>query len=238
MPSNALSLAMDFPPFSDDLSNNAFAFYRATSLSYSDGFGMTAWADLSPNARDLVINSGSPTFRIIGGKGCVSFDGGDDAFQNTNFDLNGVSEISLHLVSAYNANQGDVENDGPIFIDETGSWGKLFLGAQYNSIQWRFGTGLLGNNQSYNYTPPGAGVFTTISLIRTLVSGNVTERLWVNGVLADTKNLGSTNTTLANLATTLRMGKGAYFSNQYIRGFAIYTYNTESNRADIEAALS
>jgi len=240
MGNSALNISLGIAPISNDSNEpTAFAYYSMKSLGLPDNTALSSITDLSGNGKTLTVNSGSPTYKILGGKGSVYFDGTDDCLTNTNFDLNGIGEISLHFVGAYNANQGASENDGPIFINETASYGKLWLGAMYNSVQWRLGSGLSSNTNSYAYSPPGNGIFTTLSLIRTVVSGTVYERLWVNGSLVDTKNLGTTNTLLANNATTLFLGKGgAIFTNYYIRGFAVYLGNTEAIRADIEAALS
>lgn len=186
VPSMGAGLHNNFDP--KQLGSSLLAWYKADSISQSDGTAVSSWSDSSGNGRTLTQGTGSaqPTFKtnIINGRPVVRYDGGDTLTTGTQY----INTANKHTCFAV-IRQTSVA-DQEVF-------GNDVVGAGCN---WRFrnngGTQQLRVVRGQVVTDANTGIgantwayYTAIMRCTTGASGTITQR--ANGVDIGTSSSGT-----------------------------------------------
>jgi hypothetical protein len=203
---------------------------------------VSAWADQSGGGLNATQSTSGIkpvyTASVISGKPVVRFDGSNDYLSFGPLTVNGLTQMTMVLVSSNRADQSGGSNGDynvALILDETGNWGKVYLGPFQKTVSTRYGTGQASN---FNiYTRPssiGTGFSTSIS-----VKNGTTEYLYVNGTSVGTYT--GKLSTIANTSSTGWLGRGG--NNTYFNGDVaeVLIYNralTDPERQSVQAYLS
>lgn len=203
---------------------------------------ISTWADQSGNGlnatqgtsgvKPLWVNS------VVNGKPVVRFDGSNDYLSFGPLTVNGLTQMSMILVSSNRADQsGGTYGDFNVALifDETGNWGKVYLGPFQKTVSTRYGTGQANNINIYTRPSTiGTGFSTSIS-----IKNGTNEYLYVNGtsVATYTGKLSA----IANSSSTGWLGRGG--NNTYFNGDVaeVLIYDralTDTERQSVQAYLS
>jgi prepilin-type N-terminal cleavage/methylation domain-containing protein len=233
MGSSAQSIGFDpknFPGF-------AMWFTTSEGIEVTSGNKVSKWIDRSTNK--FTFTQSNPEFQpqlISDGETdflALSFDGEDDFMDGVTYNLNGLSQISLVIVSASTANPDDRDPGvefqhaySPFFFSETGGYGEIHITPQRQQVTWRFGTGQGQSFPDYNRPSDVGGSYTSTIVVKDTSN----ERLYVNGQFA-TEETGKTFPT-ANVATQAQLGRENYNSPSYFEGNIVEIMVFESALSD------
>ena len=152
---------------------------------------VSGWTSQGGNATtaNQTLAASQPTLvaNAINGKPVVRFDGVDDSLAFSGLTVNGLTGMTIFLVSATNnSTQMPVAGDSTsayrsaIFWDELpAGWGTIFLSPYQTNVRYRFGTGQIQTSALPDFSRPTSigGNFSITTAIHN--SGN--ETLYVNG---------------------------------------------------------
>lgn len=209
----------------DPTQYTGFAMWFTTSegVELSNGNKVSRWVDRSEN--EYTFSQSNPQFQpqlIQDGDTnflAISFDGEDDFMDGVNYDLNGLSRLSLVIISASTADPDDRDPGAefehaysPFFFSETGAYGEVHITPQREQVTWRFGTGQAQSLPDYNRPTDVGGKYTSTIVVK----DQANERLYINGQFA-MQDTGKTFPT-ANVATQAQLGRENYNSPSYFKG--------------------
>ena len=221
-------------------SNGLQIWFRADAGVTTSGSSVSQWADQSGNGRTASQGTASsrPTLvaGAVNGLPAVQFDGSND-FLTFTYPVNGLSEMTLVLVSACTQDQtggGSNAQNSAVFWDETTSWGTVYLSPFQTNVKFRFGTTQTGNLPAYT-RPASLGSSYSISVSE---KDGTTDSLYVNGTLVVSE--GSKLSTIAGCTDTGYVGRG--HNNTYFPGLVseVLVYSralTDSERQALEQYL-
>ena len=139
------------------------------------------------------------------GKMHIQFDGTDDYLKTEGVDFNNKSELTIVAVSEYTGEERGSEQYGDagsvLFVNESGSWGSVYLSPFYDWAAMRFGSGVTNCHVIYNR--PERMEERTVTMA---VKNGTAEMMYVDGtkVLEKTGQAGTT----ANNGNELYIGTG------------------------------
>jgi hypothetical protein len=179
---------------------------------------VSGWTDQSGNATNAAqaATASQPAFlaSAFGGRPALQFDGVDD-FLTFNLPLNGLSAMTIVLVSASTSSTQNGSSNGAtnsaIFWNETSDWCTVSLSPYQRVIRYHFGTGQAGDLPSYTRPATIGSNYSTTTLIK----NGPNEALYVDG--AQVSSAGGKLTTMRNVNPTGNLGRG-YNNNTYFAG--------------------
>jgi hypothetical protein len=176
---------------------------------------VTEWTDLSGNGNNAeqTIVASQPTayyapnsaggFSESGAIGdgptcqpAVNFNG-QGQFLNFNLPINGLSEMTIFLVAAPDADGTGGSHSAAIFWNESGAWGNTYLSPFQTIVAARFGTTQLNDDLIY-VRPVDTGADYTVT---TFEKRESTNELWIDG-----ERVAEQNNQRSHLAEVLRNG--------------------------------
>jgi len=180
---------------------------------------VSRWADQSGNGLDALQHTSSRRPALVAnglnGKPVVRFDGEDDFLSFSGIEVNGLTEMTLVLVSSnwkYASNSQWGDEGGPhgtvnaaLLFEEVGlfgSWGCVYLSPFQKSVTMRFGTGQVDNCHRW-VRPELTDDHYSITL--GMKQGSK-EQLFVDGEVVAT--LTSKRTTIASTGDEGWLGRG------------------------------
>jgi FtsP/CotA-like multicopper oxidase with cupredoxin domain len=201
------------------------------------GTGVSAWADQSGNNKNATQGTAGARPTVIAGAvnglPALAFNGTGQFMTVNNMPVNGLTGMTLVLVSANTANRTGGPSQAEtaaVFWNETAAWGTVYLSPFQTNVKFRFGTTQVNNWPSYT-RPASIGSAFSRSVA---VKNGTTDTLYVNGasVLSQGGKLGS----VAATQTTLNVGRG-YDNNTYFPGriAEILVYGRALNATELAA---
>lgn len=137
------------------------------------------WPDKSGHGHDALQSTASFQPKLQGKR--VHFDGVDD-FMTFNLPINGLTNMTLVLVSANSVPQtaGDTQAErAALFWNETFNWGCVYLSPWQTSVALRFGTKQVGSRILFKRN---ASIGNALTRTIAIHKGNM-DSLWTNGTL-------------------------------------------------------
>ena len=181
----ATATTLDGPPPSPVPTEALELWLRADQGVTLNGDTVSRWIDQSGNGRDAAQATAAhqPTLEqnMVAGQPALRFDGVDD-YLTFNLPLNGLTEMSLVVVSA-----SMVDHDpgffgavsAPLFWNQSASWGTVHLSPFQSRVRFRFGTEQSDNLPEYVRLE---SIDDQFSLTIAVKAGS-DERLYLNGNL-------------------------------------------------------
>lgn len=220
MPSAALSIALDLPPFSSKALEGATLLLEASSISGVEGSPIETWPDSAGSRNATQTTSGNQALlrlNYFNGKSALQFDGNDD-FYSLDLSFLAGSAYTIFVVEARNTASG---------------YARYFLGNTSSNSNEGLHLGYRGNTEitlaqyfnDYNLTIDGYS--TTVPNCWCFVKGTETQ-IWKNNVKLGT-NGDSTKLILATAGKVGRgFGLGDYYSG-YLGAIAVYNAHLSDN---------
>jgi hypothetical protein len=187
---------------------------------WTDKSGVHTFSQTNNQFRPELIEDGETNFQA------VAFDGVDDFMEGVTYDLNGLDNLSLVIVSAALDNKDPAETNGisyaPFFFSETGEWGTLHINPQRQDVAWRFGTGTPQTIPNYTRSQDIGKAYTSTIAVKNIGA----ETLYINGE-AVTEATGKDSPT-ASISTQAQLGR-ENFSDTYFGGNVVEIMVFESS---------
>lgn len=210
---------------------------------------VSTWTDQAGNgtiSANQATAASQPTFVSSGvnGRPVVRFDGSDDCLSFSGVPVNGLTGMTILMVSANSVSQSPTTHAQAtaIYWDETASWGTVYLSPYQTKVNFRFGTTQTSNLPTYNRPSSVGGNFT----ITSVTHNGTTEALHVNGssALTPTGKLATISATSSNGYVGRGWSNSASnllttFYNGDIAEVIVYNRAlTDSERQTVESYLS
>lgn len=223
MPNSALSLTLDFPPFSSSVLEGATLLLDASSITAtSDGSPVATWPDSAGTRNATQSTNGNQALyrtNFFNGKPALQFDGSDD-FYNLDLAFLAGSAYTIFVVEARNTASG---------------YSRYFLGNTSSNNNEGLHLGYRGNTEitlaqyfnDYNLTIDG--YTSTVATCWCFVKGTETQ-IWKNGTKIGTNG----DSTKLVAASSGKVGRG-FGSGDYYSGYlgAIAIYNSQLSDSNI-----
>jgi prepilin-type N-terminal cleavage/methylation domain-containing protein len=226
---------MQYPGFS-------MWFSAGENVEIASGNRVISWTDKSDNAyqfvqtsptsQPLLIRDGEAQFSAL------SFDGEDDFMEGLNYDINGLSQISLVLVTSSNAgaderNPADDSEHAysPLFFPATGANGNVHLTPQRQQVTWHFGTGQSQSLPKFTRPTDLGGLYSVTALVK----NQSIENLYIDG--AQVAQVSGKNFPTANVSNQVQLGRENSNSASYFEGniVEILVFRSALNQTQINA---
>lgn len=218
----------------DPTSFQGFVMWFSTDegVEVNNGNRVESWTDKSGNHtftqstnqyRPELISDGDGGFPV------VAFDGVDDFMEGVTYDFNGLSNLSLVIVSALTSENDDRDPSdefehayAPFFFSETGGFGELHINPQRLEVAWRFGTGQSQTFPNHIRSQDIGGVYSSTIAVK----DESVETLYVNGTQVD--QVTGKDFPTGNIATQAQLGRENYNTPSYFRGNIVEVMAFES----------
>ena len=188
------------------LANNAGVVMNGSSVSQ--------WDDLSGSGNNASQSQGASQPTIVSGNNgqkALHFDGKADFLSVSNLPIDGLSGLTVYMVSASTVDSTDSScMSAFLYWPETAWWGATYFGPFQTNSRFRFGTTQISNDASYNF-----------ALSRTKSFGlsewqhnGTSESMWFNG--QSIANFSGKQSSLAGIGNVALLGQG--YNNSYFTG--------------------
>jgi hypothetical protein len=202
---------------------------------------ISKWYDQSGNTytieqfttsyQPIIYNSGTYL-------GYILYDGVNDILPCTlgSITWNGSSTALITAVSAPDASTPNNSNDSAatIQVQETGSWGTIYLTIGPTFLKWRYGTGQVNNDNSYTKSS------STSNCVVNINKSSTVETLYFNNSLVMTAT-GKLSTLANNSPTYFNFGKSSNYAacwKGYQKEIIMYNSNQSANISGINSNIN
>jgi len=210
-------------------------------IGLNDGDKVSLWLDMSGNNYNASqsVDSYKPLYKInqICKNSAVIFDGIDDVLDISTFIPNGLTGMSMFIVSAcltdFKGTNYTIAYLKPVINwPYSGSDGSVCVAPRQSNVYSRFSGGDFG----YDRIVSKGSAFTLISTLK----NGTNQYIYDNGILLS--NLPNGNATILNTNSTGHIGYGGSdggYGNYNVAEIIVYNnYLSDSNRRLVEAYLS
>lgn len=214
-----------------------------TNTIRTSGGSVTGWNDKSGNGRNATQGASAtlPSYNTATLNGLPVVAHTTTSGLTGTFPVNTLTSMFIFVVVNNTSSAVITNNQGGYVLwwNETGAWGQVQLLILQTRIDWRFGTGQVGNNPNLPLNSP-ANTGTSYNMFMTS-KVNTAEQAFQNGTLVG--NYTAASNAIANTNNTFVItgpitGNPTLYATNNIAEMLVYTTNVSTSRQQIEGYLA